>query len=186
MVVMEQQPSDAKAQLLEAFFAQRSALISTVTPIVGCRYWAEDVVQDSFVKITQMSVPSDLRKPESYLHRLVRNLAMDKIRRLTLEKQYHTTEEAGTNEPSPDASPEKKMSDISELQTVASALDELPERTRRAFEMHRLHGMTQKQIADELGVSPTLVNFMIRDALTLCRKRLLESAAPGFNTHSRK
>lgn len=35
--------------------------------------------------------------------------------------------------------------------------------------MYRLHGVPQKDIAKELGVSPTLVNFMIRDALH-CRK----------------
>ncbi|HCL3696784.1 TPA: pyoverdine signaling pathway sigma factor PvdS, partial [Pseudomonas aeruginosa] len=37
-------------------------------------------------------------------------------------------------------------------------------------EMYRLHGVPQKDIAKELGVSPTLVNFMIRDALVHCRK----------------
>ncbi len=176
---MEQQTPDAKAYLLAAFFSQRSALVNTVTSIVGCRYWAEDVVQDTFVKIDQMSVPSDLRKPESYLHRLVRNLALDKIRRLTLEKQHHADEEAGANEPSPIGSPEKKVSDMGDLQIVTQALDELPERTRRAFEMHRLHGLTQKQIAEALGVSPTLVNFMIRDALTHCKKRLLDGDSPS-------
>jgi RNA polymerase sigma-70 factor (ECF subfamily) len=36
--------------------------------------------------------------------------------------------------------------------------------------MYRLHGVPQKDIAKELGVSPTLVNFMIRDALLHCRK----------------
>ncbi|MGY2166900.1 sigma factor-like helix-turn-helix DNA-binding protein, partial [Pseudomonas tolaasii] len=36
--------------------------------------------------------------------------------------------------------------------------------------MYRLHGVPQKDIAKELGVSPTLVNFMIRDALVHCRK----------------
>ena len=41
---------------------------------------------------------------------------------------------------------------------------------RHAFEMYRLHGVPQKDIAKELGVSPTLVNFMIRDALVHCRK----------------
>ena len=35
-------------------------------------------------------------------------------------------------------------------------------------ELHRLDGFTQRAIADELGVSTTLVNFMIRDALTRC------------------
>jgi DNA-directed RNA polymerase specialized sigma24 family protein len=55
---------------------------------------------------------------------------------------------------------------------VAAALAELPERTRYAFEMHRIQGVSQKEIAIALGVSPTLVNFMIRDALVHCRKKL--------------
>ena len=56
------------------------------------------------------------------------------------------------------------------LEHIAEALGELPQRTRYAFEMYRLHGVPQKDIAKELGVSPTLVNFMIRDALIHCRK----------------
>ncbi len=42
--------------------------------------------------------------------------------------------------------------------------------------MYRLHGVPQKDIAKELGVSPTLVNFMIRDALVHCRKVSLGAA----------
>ena len=58
------------------------------------------------------------------------------------------------------------------LQMVASALSELPERTRYAFEADRIQGVSQKDIAAKLGVSPTLVNFMIRDALVHCRQRV--------------
>jgi len=66
------------------------------------------------------------------------------------------------------ASPENLNIDHATLQRVADALDELPERTRYAFEMHRLHRVTQKEIARELGVSPTLVDFMVRDAMVYC------------------
>jgi RNA polymerase sigma-70 factor (ECF subfamily) len=45
-----------------------------------------------------------------------------------------------------------------------------------AFEMYRIRGMTQKDIAVTLGVSPTLVNFMIRDAMTHCREALFMQA----------
>jgi RNA polymerase sigma-70 factor (ECF subfamily) len=68
------------------------------------------------------------------------------------------------------ASPETSHINFSTLEHIADALTELPSRTRYAFEMYRLHGVPQKDIAKELGVSPTLVNFMIRDALVHCRK----------------
>jgi DNA-directed RNA polymerase specialized sigma24 family protein len=59
------------------------------------------------------------------------------------------------------------------LNLVSSALSELPERTRYAFERHRVYGLAQKEVAKELGVSNTLVNFMIRDALAHCRKKVV-------------
>jgi RNA polymerase sigma-70 factor (ECF subfamily) len=62
---------------------------------------------------------------------------------------------------------------------LSSALAQMPERTRYAFEMYKLHGRTQNDIAKDLGVSPTLVNFMVRDALLHCRQALkrMESKA---------
>ena len=45
------------------------------------------------------------------------------------------------------------------------ALAQLPEQTRRIFEMSRLKGMTHQQIAAELNVSPQTVNYHIGQAL---------------------
>ena len=45
------------------------------------------------------------------------------------------------------------------------ALAQLPEQTRRIFEMSRRMGMTHQQIAAELGVSPQTVNYHISQAL---------------------
>jgi len=58
------------------------------------------------------------------------------------------------------------------LERIDEILATLPERTRLVFEMYRLHGKTQREIAKVFDVSPTLVNFMIRDvmnALASCR-----------------
>ncbi|MNE36684.1 extracytoplasmic-function sigma-70 factor [compost metagenome] len=65
------------------------------------------------------------------------------------------------------------MSDQQLLERVSGALADLPERTRYAFEMCRIHGMKQKDIAKALGVSPPLVHAMIREALLHCREKAL-------------
>ena len=62
--------------------------------------------------------------------------------------------------------------DRDELRVVAEALDELPERTRIAFEMHRMAGQSLQEVADHLGVSVTLVHQMVRKALVHCAQRL--------------
>jgi hypothetical protein len=59
------------------------------------------------------------------------------------------------------------------LRIVMGALRELPERTSHVFQMHRIDGVSQRDIASQLLVSPTLVNFMVRDAHNHCRSKLL-------------
>lgn len=173
---MSHKSANGKARLQAAFPPLRSALIKAITPMLGNIHLAEDIVHEAFVKISEHDSLTNIQQPEKYLHRLVRNLALDKLRRLKLEKQHHTDEDYGLNEPSTEPSPEKIASDISELRVIEAALNSLPERTRQVFKMHRLQGVPQKKIAEELGVSPTLINFMIRDALTQCRNYLLKAS----------
>lgn len=115
-------------------------------------------------------ITSSFKAQLSYLFQIVRNLAIDHYRKQALEQKYSGPEEEGLNVVIQGASPEASHINYATLEHIADALTELPGRTRYAFEMYRLHGVPQKDIAKELGVSPTLVNFMIRDALVHCRK----------------
>ncbi len=69
--------------------------------------------------------------------------------------------------------PETLVSDQQVLERVSEVLADLPERTRYAFEMCRIHGMKQNEIARILGVSPALAHAMISEALLHCRQKAL-------------
>ena len=156
--------------LLAALIENRLILVKTAARITGCRSRAEDVVQDAFFRLQSAPhITSSIKAQLSYVFQIVRNLAIDHYRKQALEQKYSGTEEEGLNVVIHGASPETSLINFTTLETIADALDELPGRTRYAFEMYRLHGVPQKDIARELGVSPTLVNFMIRDALIHCR-----------------
>ncbi len=47
---------------------------------------------------------------------------------------------------------------------TAAALAELPEKTRRAFELHRIEEMTVAEVAAELGLSRSRVWALVREA----------------------
>lgn len=157
--------------LLQAFVDNRTILVKIAARITGCRSRAEDVVQDAFFRLQSApQITSSFKAQLSYLFQIVRNLAIDHYRKQALEQKYSGPEEEGLNVVIQGASPETSHINYATLEHIADALTELPKRTRYAFEMYRLHGVPQKDIAKELGVSPTLVNFMIRDALVHCRK----------------
>lgn len=152
--------------LLQAFVDNRTILVKIAARITGCRSRAEDVVQDAFFRLQSApQITSSFKAQLSYLFQIVRNLAIDHYRKQALEQKYSGPEEEGLNVVIQGASPETSHINYATLEHIADALTELPKRTRYAFEMYRLHGVPQKDIAKELGVSPTLVNFMIRDAL---------------------
>ncbi len=154
------------------FVEHRPQLQRAAFKVLGNREWAQDIVQDSYVKLKEAGHAFDPRQPVAYLFQLVRNLAIDAQRRAGVEARLFVGEEDGADVPASSATPESVTVTRQDLRLVADALSTLPERTRRAFELHRLDGLTQRAIADELGVSITLVNFMIRDALTRCAEAL--------------
>lgn len=160
--------------LLDVFFEQRSRLIGLAAKIIGCRSHAEDIVHEAFMKVDDAADPEQIRSQASYLTRVVRNLSIDHYRRRQFEERLMCHDADSSESPAIfGETPEALVSDQQVLERVSGALADLPERTRYAFEMCRIHGMKQREIAKILGVSPPLVNAMIRDALLHCREKAL-------------
>ncbi|MFC4159260.1 RNA polymerase factor sigma-70 [Chitinimonas lacunae] len=160
--------------LRDAFIHHRRALVDAAARIVGCRWRAEELTQDAFIKLSELDMAQPIERPLHYLFRMVRNHAIDSARRAALESRYHEPgdEEEIARLTGPWPSPENRLIQRETLAMLERALNRLPERTRHAFALHRIDGETQKSVAAQLGVSPTLVNFMIRDAHLQCQTAL--------------
>jgi len=161
------------ADKLSLYLAHRAALVDYAAPIVGCRARAEDVVQEAWLRFDGREPDAQaIGHPVGYLYRIVRNLSLDLTRRLATERRQPDGDAVLAELPAETASPEREVAGIDELQLISEALAELPQRTRTAFEMHRLGGYTLQQVATALGVSVGLVHQLVHDALAYCSARL--------------
>lgn len=147
-------------------------LVHVAMRTLGCRYLAEDAVQQSLLKICETGLKQDVKNLTRYIFRMVRNMAIDHARRAATELGHAAPAARLQNVASACACPQSRLEHCEALKIIQSALGELPARTRRVFELHRLHGIPQKEIVLRIGVSPTLVNFMVRDAHQHCREQL--------------
>lgn len=186
--VQAETPQAFAAELGEVFVAYRSQLRRAAHRILGDVHGAEDTVHDAYLKAMEMArarTDDVVGQPLSYAHRVVRNLAIDRYRRGALEAQIFEIEDSGSHVAAPDAgTPEAMLSERQALTRVAQALATLPKRARLAFELYRRDGLTQREIAEELGVSAATVNGLLRCALQQCRDALRGSSPCRLNPAS--
>ncbi|MEQ8506696.1 MAG: sigma-70 family RNA polymerase sigma factor [Rhodospirillales bacterium] len=154
--------------MLDIYLTHRAALVDYATPIVGDRMRAEDVVQEAFIRFVPAEgrpVPA-MEQPVAYLYRIVRNLALDLTRRRSMEtRRQAEPEPLWWMMPAKPRTPEEETLHHDDLSRIEAALARLPERSRRALEMHRFGGHTMREIADRLGVSEPSVHRMVHKAL---------------------
>lgn len=127
---------------------------------------AADITQDTFLRVLT-SPPAETalnHNPKAYLYQVSRNLSVNHQRRERLMAVVDLNEDAVNGIADPAPTPETIVYTRQCITQAEAALAELPERTRRAFEMHRLGGRTIADVANELGLSTTRTWTLIRDA----------------------
>jgi RNA polymerase sigma-70 factor (ECF subfamily) len=127
---------------------------------------AADLTQDAFLRVLAAPPAQGVanNNPKAYLYRVSHNLTTNYQRRSRLLVTVDIDDEGTPQIVDPLADPERQTYARQMLSKTAAALDELPERTRKAFEMHRLGGQTVAEIGDELEISTTRAWALVRDA----------------------
>jgi RNA polymerase sigma-70 factor (ECF subfamily) len=142
---------------------------------LGCPADAEDLTQDTFVRVIRS--PQDvgqLREPRRFLVTVAKGLSIDLFRRRSLERQFL---DALSTLPEPRLpSEEERALTLEALLELDAMLLGLGNKVREAFLLSQLENLTYPQIADVLGVSlRTVKNYMARAMEHCCLYRLKQS-----------
>ncbi|HWS00429.1 MAG TPA: RNA polymerase sigma-70 factor [Prolixibacteraceae bacterium] len=133
---------------------------------------AEDLVQDFFVALwidaPNHQIHSSLK---TYLFAGVKNRCLDFQKHQKVVQKYKTYILFSSSE-------EDNLSDHlfaeSELRhAIQTSLDKLAPRCREIFQLSRLNGFTNEEIAGKLGLSKRTVELQISNALKILRKELV-------------
>jgi RNA polymerase sigma-70 factor (family 1) len=135
---------------------------------VGDTDLAEDLAQDTFVKIWDNRARIDKRTLKSYTYTIAGNLAINHLKRQQL--QYRFVSEF--NDDRGGESPEAGMIRAEYEQKLMSVLGSIPEGSREVFMMNRIEDLKYKDIADRLGISVKAVEKRMSKALQIIREKL--------------
>ena len=128
---------------------------------------AADLAHDTFLRVLSRQTARSLgSEPRALLTHIAKGLVVDRWRRQDVERAYLETI---AHLPEPEVpSPETRWLILETLYRIEAMLRDLPEKTRQAFLMSQIDGLTYPQIAEELGVSLVSVKRYMRDAFLAC------------------
>lgn len=155
------------APLLRGFFVRR-----------GARQDAEDLVQETYLRLLHAHERrgEPIANPEAYLFTVAQNLAREQAARrrwstLSIEEITGLAQNLASGECVEDAAEREQRSQ--HLQTLLATL---PEHTRAVLVMQYRDGLSYKQIAERMGVSPHMVKKHVVRGLSVCRRVMAEPA----------
>src|SRR3569833_2244933 len=137
---------------------------------------AADLAQASSARLWSTDL-RQIRKPESFLFTTALNLLRDRARSAQVRHAALSVpaEEELLVCPAPQA--ERVLDGEQQMQVLEAALSELSPKCRAVFEQFHFEDRSQKQLADAQGISVSMVEKYVRQAVNHCQKRLTESSA---------
>lgn len=133
---------------------------------------AEELVQDTMMWLWEHRMTLLPEMPlKSLLFTIVKNKSLNSVARDTIRSKIirRLAEQYEAQFDDPDFYLENELAD-----RLAAALRKMPPEFQETFRMHRLEGMTHKEIASALGVSPQTVNYRIGQTVRTLREELKE------------
>lgn len=141
---------------------------------------AEDIAQDAFIRLQRLNNVDAISNPKAHLYKTADNLAIDYQRRETLKSNYLLKVGTGPADEASEDTPLRRLKLDRQLSHLQLRLEELPKNCRKSLYLHRLQGLSYRDIAKELGVSVSSVEKYLMRALKHCKEVLEESNSNGF------
>ena len=133
---------------------------------------AEDLVHEAYARIITYESWRSIENIPAFAARILRNLAFDNARRaqiVAIEVVADIDQVAGCDEA---PNPETITLGRDELRHLIALIEELPPQCRRVFTLRKVYDLSQREIAERLGLSVNTVEKHLVKGLRFCSERL--------------
>lgn len=159
----------------------KDMVYNTVLGIVLHKTEAEDITQDVFIKVFEniSSFKGD-SKFSTWLYRIATTTSLDHLRSKKRKKRfgsifYFSSDEENESDQIPDFHhPGVKLDNKERSNVLFKAIEKLPENQKAAFTLHKLEGLSYRDISDILHISVSAVESLMSRANGNLRKHLEE------------
>lgn len=170
---------------VEALYIQHYPwLVSWLRQRVSCRELAQDLGQDAFLKMLSLRQPDTIARPRAWLMVVSNRLLINRYQRQQVERDALQQVAMMMAEHSPSAEVCVECGQLL-VQVVEMLLQELPEQQCRALILARVDGLSYREIAQVLGVTPHTVKYYLVRAIAFLHERLFSTPELAWQSDGR-
>lgn len=146
----------------------------------------DDVVQETYTRLLRAQAAGNVRFAKAFLFTTARNAALDLFRRrrvTPMQSMSELKELAALEEP---LGVVETVSQQQEFEILAEAVRALPDRCREVIMLRYRDGLSYKEIAAQLGISPETVKAQMAKGTRRCAEFLAARGLINVNTRTRE
>lgn len=113
----------------------------------------DDVIQEAYVRVLRARASGEVRAPKAFLFVTARNVMLMHLRHLEVARIDPLTEDAFAGILDEGADVAAEVARSQELELLTQAIQSLPTRCRQILTLRKIYGLSQKEVAAELGIS---------------------------------
>lgn len=138
----------------------------------------DNVVQESLARVWKAQEEGPVQSPKALLFTTARHLALDELRRRQIVTFEPVAEiaELPVFEDAPTAA--DRAARNQELEILTQAIQSLPDRCRQVLTLRKIYGLSQKDIAAQLGIAEHTVEAQVANGMRKCAAFLARHGLP--------
>ncbi len=113
----------------------------------------DDIVQEAFTRLLRAHASGPVACARALLFVTARNLALNHLRHRRIERPEGAAEIDPHTLLDDRAGVPETVAQAEEFQILIQAIQSLPERCRQIITLRKIYGLSQKEVADRLGIS---------------------------------
>lgn len=117
----------------------------------------DDLVQETYAVLATRASVIDIQDPRAYAFQVARSLFLQGVRRAKIVSINAVADLTEIEVPDDSPSPFDHAAGREDLRQLAAAIEAMPPQTRRAFQLRRIEGLSQREVAAATQLSESTV-----------------------------
>jgi RNA polymerase sigma-70 factor (ECF subfamily) len=138
----------------------------------------DNLVQETLSRVWRAGMSQSIASPRALLFTTAHNLAIDQLRRQNVVPMEALPDVAELPVCEDGPTPLETTARNQELELLTQAIQSLPDKCRQVLTLRKIYGLSQKEIAAQLGISEHTVEAQIGNGMRRCAAFLARLGLP--------